>query len=357
MKKQFIIKLSLVLFILLIPFTMNSLSWKEIIQKYGLYVCFIEIKDSGSGSGFLISKDGKILTNSHVVKDAFYGKDNKISIKFSYSKNPDKEYFAKIENYSEDLDLSIIKIDENFPSFCPIGDSSKTEYMDEILVLGYPLGKNFKSTPGFIQSIQDIPEIGKMFDMNASVDPGNSGGPVFNNNGEVIGIVTSKYIGYNFNLAIPINVAKNYFDNVKNAKTIIINSNPSSARLFVNGRYKGNTPFNLEILGQDLEISIESDGYQVLKQKIPYSVDNNKIYNFDLLKKEQDKRTIVITTNPKDADVYLDNDLKGKTPLEITVIGDSSYRLKIHKFGYQDIFQEITTYNQKTLNLDFQLKK
>ena len=69
-----------------------------------------------------------------------------------------------------------------------------------------------------------------------------------------------------------------------------------------------------------------------------------------------DIRKISITTNPKGAEVYLDNDFKGKTPLEITVIGDSSYRLKIHKFGYKDIFQEISTYDTKSLELDFDLK-
>ena len=357
MKKDFILKYLILILVIILPaLPVNTLSWKEVLQKYGSYVCYIEIENSSSGSGFLIGKDGRVLTNSHVVKDAFYAKNNVIKIKFSYSKTPDREYEAKIIHFSDDLDLAILKIDETFSSSCILGDSSRTEYMDEILVAGYPLGKNFKTTPGFIQSIQDIPAIGKMFDMNASVDPGNSGGPVFNNKGEVIGIVTAKYFGYNFNLAIPINVAKNYIENVRNAKRVKITSNPSDARVFVNGQFKGHTPFDLEVLGHEVEITVELNDYQTVKQKIPLTVENNRLFNIDLVKKEMDIRKISITTNPKGAEVYLDNDFKGKTPLEITVIGDSSYRLKIHKFGYKDIFQEISTYNTKNLELDFDLK-
>lgn len=162
---------------------------------------------TGSGSGIIISTDGYIVTNFHVVDGS-----EAITVKL----NDGKSYTAKLIGKDAQTDLAVIKIDAKNLKAAVYGDSSKLEVGDTALAIGNPLGtENGSLTVGVISALNRVIAI-ENFSMNliqtdAAVNPGNSGGALANIYGEVIGIVNAKTsavgiegLGY----AIPINEAK-----------------------------------------------------------------------------------------------------------------------------------------------------
>lgn len=167
-----------------------------------------DFKQRGQGSGFIIGKDGLILTNNHVVEDAD-------SIKVVLADN--REFDAKVIGTDPQTDVALIKINdpENLPVL-PIGDSSKLEVGEWVIAIGNPFGLSQTVTVGVVsatgRSSVGISEYEDFIQTDAAINPGNSGGPLINARGEVIGINTALfsrtggYMGIGF--AIPINMAK-----------------------------------------------------------------------------------------------------------------------------------------------------
>lgn len=160
------------------------------------------------GSGFIVDKEGYILSNYHVVKGA-----SKISIMLY---GDDKEYPAELVGYDEGYDLALLKIESNedFP-YVEIGDSDMIEPGEFAVAIGNPYGLNNTVTFGIV-SAKGRSDVGanryqRYIQTDVAINPGNSGGPLFNIYGEVIGINTMIYstsggsIGIGF--ATPINVA------------------------------------------------------------------------------------------------------------------------------------------------------
>ncbi len=166
-----------------------------------------------SGSGFLISDNGYILTNYHVIEDAYTrGLDVTVMLR------DETEYPAEIVGIeAEGSDLAVLKIDATGLSPVSFGDSDSLQVGDDIYVVGNPLGElEFSMTTGHVSALDRLittdtnAEAVNMFQLDAAVNHGNSGGPVYNDRGEVVGIVTAKYSdtgveGLGF--AIPINEA------------------------------------------------------------------------------------------------------------------------------------------------------
>lgn len=168
----------------------------------------------GSGSGVIITSDGYILTNNHVVADA--AKDG-IEITLN-----DRRVFknAKLIGTDPTTDLAVVKIDAKDLPTAPIGDSEKIEVGEWVIAIGNPLGLQSTVTAGIISAIgrggigviRDSYGIENFIQTDAAINPGNSGGPLINLYGEVIGINTAiattnaRYQGYGF--AVPINIAK-----------------------------------------------------------------------------------------------------------------------------------------------------
>ena len=162
-----------------------------------------------SGSGFVISEDGYILTNYHVIEYAAqYGYN--LTVMF----NDGKEYDATIVGYDESNDVAVIKIDATGLSPVTFGDSDSLKVGESIYVVGNPLGElSYSMSSGIVSATNrtiatDASTQINMFQLTAAVNNGNSGGPVYNEYGEVVGIVTAKYSeegveGLGF--AIPIN--------------------------------------------------------------------------------------------------------------------------------------------------------
>ena len=165
------------------------------------------VKTASAGSGFVLTKDGFIVTNYHVVKNAD-------TVKVTMY-NGD-EYDAKYVGGDEDYDIAVIKVEAADLQAVTLGDSDKLNVGDHVLAVGNPLGElTFSMSGGMVSSVNRAINVsGTPFNMiqtDASINPGNSGGPMFNQYGEVVGIVSAKYSSNSNNsveglgFAIPIN--------------------------------------------------------------------------------------------------------------------------------------------------------
>ncbi len=169
------------------------------------------IPQRGTGSGIVVSRDGYVLTNNHVIENA-----NQIEIKLSDGKN----YEAELIGSDPANDIAVIKI-LNPPDnlqVAPLGDSSTLRVGDLVIAIGNPFGLDRTATMGIVSSLNRSIRSEQGYIMegliqtDASINPGNSGGPLVNSRGEVIGINTAILstsggsIGIGF--AIPINRAK-----------------------------------------------------------------------------------------------------------------------------------------------------
>ena len=147
------------------------------------------VQTASAGSGFILTKDGYIVTNYHVVKD---GETVKVTL---YSGD---EYEAKYVGGDEDYDIAVIKVEAADLQPVTLGDSSSLNVGDHVLAIGNPLGElTFSMSGGMVSCVNRAINVdGTPFNMiqtDASINPGNSGGPLFNQYGEVVGIVSAKY--------------------------------------------------------------------------------------------------------------------------------------------------------------------
>ena len=165
------------------------------------------VKTASAGSGFVLTKDGYIVTNYHVVKDAD-------TVKVTMY-NGD-EYEARYVGGDEDYDIAVIKVEATDLQPVTLGDSGSLNVGDHVLAIGNPLGElTFSMSGGMVSCVNRAINVdGTPFNMiqtDASINPGNSGGPLFNQYGEVVGIVSAKYSSYSsesvegLGFAIPIN--------------------------------------------------------------------------------------------------------------------------------------------------------
>jgi Do/DeqQ family serine protease len=159
------------------------------------------------GSGFIISKDGYIVTNEHVVRDA-----ESIQVKLSN----DKVYDAKVVGSDQKTDIAVIKINAGDLPVAVLGDSDKLEVGQWAVAIGNPFGLDRTMTVGVIsatgRSNMGIETYENFIQTDASINPGNSGGPLLNVYGEVIGINTAIVAaGQGIGFAIPVAMAKPIF--------------------------------------------------------------------------------------------------------------------------------------------------
>lgn len=188
------------------------------------------------GSGFIISSDGLIITNKHVVSDA--------EAKYEILTNDNKKYeVAKI--YRDPLnDLAILKINATGLKPLKLGDSSKLKLGQLVIAIGTPLGEFTNTvTSGIISGLGRgitagspfegfVEKLDNVIQTDAAINPGNSGGPLLDSKGQVIGVNTAvAESGQNIGFALPVNIVKNLVDN--------FNKNGGSfERPFVGVRYK-----------------------------------------------------------------------------------------------------------------------
>ncbi len=147
--------------------------------------------DYGQGSGFLISADGYVVTNYHVVEQ-----DKQVEVTL----HSGETMAAEVVGHESGNDIALLKVDgENLP-FATIGSSDKLVVGDQVAAIGNPLGELTASlTVGYISAKDRVMDtdgnVINMLQTDAAINAGNSGGPLFNMNGEVVGIITAKYSG------------------------------------------------------------------------------------------------------------------------------------------------------------------
>src|SRR5712691_1191141 len=173
--------------------------------------------ERGTGSGFIVSADGYILTNNHVVAGA-----DKVMVRLLDK----REFLARVVGTDPETDVAVIKIDSQGLPTVTFGNSDSTRIGEWVLAIGNPLAFSFTVTAGIVSAkgrlldglIQGRPgyQIQDFIQTDAAINPGNSGGPLVNVHGEVIGInsaiasETGFYAGYGF--AIPINLVRTVTD-------------------------------------------------------------------------------------------------------------------------------------------------
>jgi serine protease Do len=162
------------------------------------------------GSGFIISSDGYILTNNHVV-------DKARGIKVALADG--RVFEAKLVGKSPDIDIALIKIDVTGLPSAALGDSDAAEVGDTVVAIGNPFGLSHTVTSGIISAKGRVIGIGpydNLIQTDAAINPGNSGGPLFNISGEVVGINTVIIAsGQNLGFAIPISMVKEVLPSIK----------------------------------------------------------------------------------------------------------------------------------------------
>lgn len=171
-----------------------------------------DFKQRSLGSGFIIDKDGYIVTNNHVIDNA-----DKIVVILS----DEKEFEAQIVGRDKNTDLALIKIklNHNLPVL-RFGDSDSLKVGQWVVAIGNPFGLEQTVTAGIVSAKGRVIGSGPYDDFiqtDASINPGNSGGPLLNMKGEVVGINTAIVAGgQGIGFAIPVNLAKNIIAQLKN---------------------------------------------------------------------------------------------------------------------------------------------
>ena len=170
---------------------------------------------AGSGSGVILSEDGYILTNNHVISSAdsssFYQVSDAKSIKVKIY-GDDTEYSAEIIGTDSQTDLAVLKIDKTGPTPAELGDSSSVQIGEFVLAIGNPYNLDYSVTAGIISALNREMTVENttynVIQADCAINSGNSGGALVNSKGEVIGITTLKLAGDGIegvSFAIPVN--------------------------------------------------------------------------------------------------------------------------------------------------------
>ena len=163
-----------------------------------------EFRQQGAGSGFVISKDGLIVTNNHVVEGA-----KELTVTLANK----EEYSARIVGRDPKTDIALVKIQpKGTLPVAALGDSDRLRVGDWVVAIGNPFGLSNTVTAGIVSAKGRVIGAGPYDDFiqtDASINPGNSGGPLFNMQGEVVGINTAIIPnGQGIGFAVPVNMAK-----------------------------------------------------------------------------------------------------------------------------------------------------
>ncbi len=229
----------------------------------------------GLGSGIVISKDGKILTAAHVVHNA-----DAVHVEFKNG----RKILARVIGSEPQADLALLQLQQipkNLPA-AKLGDSNQAKVGQEVFVIGSPLGLHHSLTMGHISARHSGQELGKLFlrgeffQTDAAINRGNSGGPLFNLKGEVIGIVshieTTSGGNQGLGFAVTSNTARHLMLDQKSYWTGLngISMTPLLAKAI-------NYPLNYGILVQTVAAGSVSDQLGFLEGTIPAQINKQKL--------------------------------------------------------------------------------
>lgn len=186
------------------PLTTGELAKSVRPCLVAIYPSGREGAESGIGSGFVISEDGLIATNMHVIGE---GRDLRVEFPDGTSRA-----VIGIQAWDRERDLAIVRVAGSGMPFLPLGDSAKAEQGQPVIAMGNPLGFRFSVTEGILSAVRKI-EDRSMLQLAMPVERGNSGGPLLDRQGRVLGIITLKSaVTENLGFAMPVNELKQLID-------------------------------------------------------------------------------------------------------------------------------------------------
>lgn len=243
----------------------------------------------GGGSGFIISSDGLVLTNKHVVEEA--------DVDYTVVLSNGKKYSAKVLARDPLNDVAVLKINaQNLPTL-KLGDSDKIQVGQSVIAIGYALGE-FQNTVsvGVVSGVGrnivagssysgKTEELNQLIQTDAAINEGNSGGPLLNLSGEVIGINTAMASGAeNIGFAIPINSVKKSIEEVKNKGKItypFLGVNYIMINEEIKERYNLSVDYGALIVKDENGVSVvpgsPADKAGLKENDIILEIDNKKI--------------------------------------------------------------------------------
>lgn len=302
----------------------DKLTTEEIIKRATPSVVLItsdfkEAGGSGTGTGIVISADGYIITNCHVIETSYNRRvnssssnpfDNPFSFfgggyydietvtakadKVTITMSDGAEYEAKIIGSDENTDLALLKIDVEGLIPAVIGNSDELVLGETAITLGYPLGLGLSASGGMVSGLEkelttELSNGGTasmtLIQTDASINPGNSGGPLLNGKGEVVGITSSKLVDSNIEgvgFAIPIKVAMSILDDLMNKGYVPvpkIGITGSSITSAVQRYY--NLPVSSGVLVVSVETGSCADIAGIAEGDIIVAADGNEINDMD----------------------------------------------------------------------------
>ncbi len=159
--------------------------------------------DNKIGSGFIVSSDGFIVTNYHLVHNA-----KRVFVKLRNNKGYTRVRVVDVDALK---DIALIRVDDRGLKPVKLGNSNRVEIGERVVTIGNPLGLENSVADGLISSVRNSEEGFSLLQISVPLSKGSSGGPLFNLQGEVIGITTASFLeGQNLNFAVPINYAKKF---------------------------------------------------------------------------------------------------------------------------------------------------
>ena len=178
-----------------------------------------EQRIQGAGSGVIISQDGEILTNHHVI-EGIRGGESSLEVKTSDGRT----FKATVLGKDKELDIALIKIEAKHLPFARLGNSDSMRIGDWVVAIGNPLGLDHTVTQGIISAKGrqlSGPGLESFLQTDAAINKGNSGGPLLNLKGEVIGINTAiRPDGQNIGFAVPVNLVNNILADLRSGKPV-----------------------------------------------------------------------------------------------------------------------------------------
>ncbi len=271
----------------------------------------LEGKRYSLGSGFVITEDGYIVTNNHVI-------DGADIIKITFDENKTEEHVAEVVGTDPDTDLALLKIEAKGLPFLKFGNSDALEVGEWLLAIGNPLGLDHTVTAGILSAKGRNIQSGSYDDFlqtDASINPGNSGGPLLNMAGEVVGINTAiaqRAQGIGF--AIPSSMAQRIIESLKEYRKVsrgwlgvsIQNVDATTAKILNMEKATGALVSNV-IAGQPADMAGLKAGDIIL------AIDGTKIADTDQL-----LRTVAMLVPGKKAEISVWRDGK-ETSMTLTV--------------------------------------
>ncbi|KAI0565073.1 Peptidase S1C [Gracilaria domingensis] len=277
--------------------------------------------ERGQGSGFIISSDGHLLTNAHVVRAA-----QKVTVTLTDGRS----FVGVVKGSDEYLDLAVIKIDAGGKPLpvAPMGSSSELEVGDWVIAVGNPVGLDNTVTLGIVSSLnRSAAEVGipekrlNLIQTSASLNQGSSGGPICNQWGEVVGISTAIRINAEaIGFAIPIDIAKEVASELARGKPI--------AHAYVGIRMTSITPASARQNNQDpnsLSIVPEVDGALVVRVMPKSPAANGGLRRYDVIVSIDGKKV----RNAKDVQAVVDRSRVGQQVNVQVLRGESASPIQL----------------------------